>query len=326
MTDTVRIGFVGIGGMAGSHLKSLREIEGTEIVGLCDAVPETAAAAAEEWGGEAYTDHRVMLDEVEVDALYVCVPPFAHTDAEILAARKGIHLFVEKPVVMDLEKGLAVLEEIDRAGVMSSVGYQLRHTPWVQGASRFVEGRAVAMVTANRWGGIPGDENHWWRVFDKSGGQLVEMATHQVDMMRLLAGDVRSVYARYARRVTGDVPNMTVPDVQVVALEFASGAVGYISTSCALTKGGYGSDLKVVLRDMVLEVGSDLKVVPEGAVELEPLAEPDAGIDAAFIQAVQSGDRSSIRCDYREGLKSAAVCIAANESAKSGGPVDCWNG
>ena len=326
MTDTVRIGFVGIGGMAGSHLKSLREIEGTEIVGLCDAVPETAAAAAEEWGGEAYTDHRVMLDEVEVDALYVCVPPFAHTDAEILAARKGIHLFVEKPVVMDLEKGLAVLEEIDRAGVMSSVGYQLRHTPWVQGARKFVDGRDVAMVTANRWGGIPGDENHWWRVFDKSGGQLVEMATHQVDMMRLLAGDVRSVYARYARRVTGDVPNMTVPDVQVVALEFASGAVGYISTSCALTKGGYGSDLKVVLRDMVLEVGSQLKVVPEGAAEIEPLPEQEPGIDAAFVLALRSGDRSSIQCDYREGLKSAAVCIAANQSAKSGRPVDCWNG
>jgi len=324
--DTVRIGFVGTGGMAGSHLKSLHEIEGAEIAGLCDVVPERAAAAAEEWGGRAYTDHRAMLDEVEMDALYVCVPPFAHEDAERLAARRGIHLFVEKPVVMDLEQGLAILEEIDRAGIMSSVGYQLRHTPWVQGAKRFVEGRDIAMVAANRWGGIPGDENHWWRVFDKSGGQLVEMATHQVDMMRLLAGDVRSVYARYARRVTGDVPNMTVPDVQVVALEFASGAVGYISTSCALTRGGYGSDLKVVLRDMVLEVGSQLKVVPEGAAEIEPLAEPGPGIDAAFVQAVRTGDWSSIRCDYREGLKSAAVCIAANQSAQSGCPVDCWNG
>lgn len=324
--DKVGIGFVGTGGMAGSHLKSLQEIEGVEIVGLCDVAPEKAAAAVEEWGGKAYTDYRRMLDEEEMDALYVCVPPFAHTDAEMLAARRGIHLFVEKPVAMDLRKGMAILEEIDRAGVVSSVGYQLRHTPWVQGAKRFVEGRDIAMVTANRWGGIPGDENHWWRVFEKSGGQLVEMATHQVDMMRLLAGDVRSVYARYARRVTGDVPNMTVPDVQVVALEFASGAVGYISTSCALTKGGYGSDLKVVLRDMVLEVGSRLKVVPEGAAEIEPFSEQDAGIDAAFVQALKTGDRSSIRCDYREGLKSAAVCIAANESAASGRPVECWNG
>ena len=67
------------------------------------------------------------------------------------------------------------------------------------------------------------------------------MTTHQVDAMRWLAGDVVEVYARYARRVTDDVPKMTVPDVQVATLEFASGAVGYVSTSCVLTRGGYGS-------------------------------------------------------------------------------------
>ncbi|HZT41562.1 MAG TPA: Gfo/Idh/MocA family oxidoreductase [Chthonomonadaceae bacterium] len=326
MQVKTRAAFVGVGGIANYHLSRLAEIEGVEIVGLCDLIEERAVSAAEKYGGQVYTDYRRMLDEVEMDALYVCVPPDAHSDAEIRAAQKGVHLFVEKPVVMHLETGLPILEAIDKAGVLSCVGYQFRYMPSTQAVRTFLTGREVAMICANRWGNIPGNENHWWRVFAKSGGQLLEMATHQLDAMRWLAGDVKEVCARYAQRATRDLPNVTVPDVQVAVLEFASGAVGYLSTSCALNQGGGLMDLHVILKDMRLEVGNAVRVVPEGAAEIGPLPEPVPSIDQAFIAAVQTGDRSLIRCDYREGLKSAATCIAANESAATGRPVSCWNG
>jgi predicted dehydrogenase len=326
MGEQAKIGFVGTGGIARHHLNQLSAEPDVEIVALCDVVEERAREVAGEFGGEAYGDYRRMLDEVELDALYVCVPPFAHESAEVLAAERGIHLFVEKPVVMHLEQGLEILEAVEKAGILSSVGYSVRYTPGLQAARRFVQDREIAMISANRWGGIPGGEDHWWRVYEKSGGQLLEMATHQVDSMRWLAGDIVEVYARYAQRVTRDLPNMTVPDVQVVAFELASGAVGYISTSCALTQGGGASELRVVLRDMILEVGSELRIRPEGADDPGPLPAEGQNIDAAFVQAIRTGDSSSILCDYREGLKSAAACIAANESAQSGKPVACWNG
>ncbi|HLV81207.1 MAG TPA: Gfo/Idh/MocA family oxidoreductase [Chthonomonadaceae bacterium] len=326
MLETIKVAFVGVGGIANYHLSRLAEIEGVEIAGLCDLIEQRADTAAEKYGGQVYTDYRRMLGEVEMDALYVCVPPYAHSDAEILAAQRGVHLFVEKPVVMRLETGLPILEAIEKAGILSSVGYQFRHVPEMQAVRAFLAGREVAMICANRWGNIPGNENHWWRVFAKSGGQLLEMATHQLDTMRWLAGDVREVCARYAQRATRDLPNVTVPDVQVAVLEFASGAVGYLSTSCALNRGGGLMDLHLILKDMRLEVGQEIRVMPEGAAEIGPLPESVPGIDQAFITAVKTGDRSLIRCDYREGLKSAAACIAANESAATGRPVACWNG
>ncbi len=326
MLEKVRIGFVGVGGIAHSHLGRLQEIEAAEIVGLCDVVQERVEEAAAQFGGAVFVDYERMLGEVEMDALYVCVPPFAHERAEILAAERGIHLFVEKPVVMRLGQGLEILEAVERAGILSSVGYSLRYTAPVQAARAFLGDRQIAMLSANRWSGIPGDENHWWRVYDKSGGQLLEQATHQVDAMRWFGGDIERVYGRYAQRVTGDLPNMTIPDVQVVTLEFASGAVGYIATCCALTQGGGVGGIKVALRDMVLEVGGNLNVIPDGAVEPIVLAESVEGIDAAFVRAVQTGAADAILCDYREGLKSAAACIAANESAASGEVVECWNG
>ncbi|NKB71827.1 MAG: gfo/Idh/MocA family oxidoreductase [Candidatus Latescibacteria bacterium] len=322
----VKIGFVGTGGIAQAHLGRLQEMEEVQIAALCDVVEERVQEAVEKFGGTPYTDYSRLLDEADIDALYVCVPPFAHEEAEVLAARRGVHLFVEKPVVMDLDQGLEILAEVEKAGILSSVGYSLRYRPPWQGARQLLQGRQVALVAANRWGGIPGDDNHWWRVYEKSGGQLVEMATHQIDAMRWLVGDIARVHARYGRQVTDDIANMTIPDAQVVNIEFTSGAVGYISTSCALTQGGGRSDFRVVLRDAVIEVAAEVSVSPAAALDLSELPQEVQDIDAAFVEAVQSGQPGSILCDYREGLKSAAVCLAANQSAASGQPQSCWRG
>jgi predicted dehydrogenase len=320
----VRIGFVGTGGIATHHLEQLRKVEGAQVAALCDVLEARAQEAAGKFGGKSYTDYRKMLDTEALDALYVCIPPFAHSDAEILAARKGVHLFVEKPVVLDVGLGLRINAEIQKAGVMSSVGYSLRYTPAAGAMRAFLHGKTIAMVTSNRWGGVPGTP--WWRVMAQSGGQLVEQTTHQVDLMRYLAGEIVEVHARYAQRVIGDLENATIPDVQVATFQFASGAVGAITTSCALTKGGGQSDLTVVLRDMSVRYGKEVTVSPAGAASIPVSPDPTPDIDASFVRAIQTGDRSLIRSSYEDGLKSAAACLAANESAETGKPVKPWVG
>ena len=240
MPDNVRIGFVGVGGIANNHLGQLQKVEGVEIAALCDINEARVKEMTDKYGGTVYADYRKMIDEVEMDGMYVCVPPFAHDDAEILAAQKGIHLFVEKPVVMKLDKGLEILEAIDKAGVMSAVGHGMRYGGAIQAVRRWVQDKTVAMISAHRWGNMAGGEDHWWRVYEKSGGQLLEMAVHQLDAMRFICGDITEVYARYARRATMDLPNANVPDVQIVALQFADGTVGQISCSCALNNGHSG--------------------------------------------------------------------------------------
>ena len=68
-----------------------------KVVAMCDLVEQRAQEAAKEWNAQVFTDYRAMLNELELDAVYVCIPPFAHEDQEILAAEKGMALFVEKP-------------------------------------------------------------------------------------------------------------------------------------------------------------------------------------------------------------------------------------
>jgi predicted dehydrogenase len=323
MGDQVRVGFVGTGGIAeGFHFPALKEIEGVEIAALYDVSEDRAKEAASTFGGTVYADHRAMLDEANLDALFVCVPPFAHTDAELLAAERKIHLFVEKPVVLDLEQGLEIAEAIQQAGIVSSVGYQLRYTPVAEAARQFLADKQVALVAGNRWGGVPGDEGHWWRVMDRSGGMFHEMATHNMDAIRYVVGDVASVYARYSSTVLGDLPNLSVPDGQVMVMEFRNGATGYFSTSCALTKGGGWASTSFILRDMMLQMSHDSLVIqPEGAAEV---VVPDAvpSIHESFIHAIRTGDRSVIRSDYADALKTSEVTLGANESARTGEPVE----
>jgi predicted dehydrogenase len=148
-----------------------------------------------------------------------------------------------------------------------------------------------------------------------------EMATHNMDLMRYVAGDVTRVQARYSLNALKDVENLTVPDAQVVLLEFKNGASGYFSTSCALTQGGGWSSVDVIARDVMLRIGhGSIAVMPEGAVEVE-LPPQGMNIQQAFIHAIRTGDRSVVRSDYLDALKTSEVTLGANQSAKTGQAV-----
>jgi predicted dehydrogenase len=329
MTETVTLGFVGTGGIARSHLKRLAELEGVRIGAVCDVVEERARATAESYGGTIYTDYRPMLEREKLDGLYICVPPAAHgprddgtPSAEILAAERGVHLFVEKPVCLELEIGVQIRDAIERAGVLSSVGYGMRYQPAAEAMRRFCAGRTVGMVACDRWGGVPGDASHWWRQMAISGGQLHEMATHQLDLIRMLAGEITEVHKREARMVNQDLENFTVPDSEVVSFQLAGGGIGVITTCCAMVNGGGQGRLDLILEGhLLLKYGNPPQVQPEGAAAIEMPSEPIPTIDAAFVDAIRRRDPSPIRSTYADGLKSAAVTIAANQSAREGRPV-----
>jgi predicted dehydrogenase len=325
-SKTVRIGFVGVGGIAQSHLQRLQQIPEAEIVALCDIDEERARSVAAPLGAAVYTDGARLIDTEQLDALYVCVPPHAHGDPsagagqalEVRAARKGLHLFVEKPVNLYLAPAREAARAIREAGVMSQSGYTLRYLPVYMRLQEFLAGKDVGTAHVFRWGGLPGAP--WWRRYDQSGGQLVEMTTHQVDLLRWCMGEVTAVSASYSMgRLFRDRADVTVPDSQAVLLQFQSGASATISTSCATGNAGQGG-LAFVLRDAKLTLqGSELRVEPEEAYALPPAPEDAPGIDASFVRAVATGDRSLLKSPYDDALRSLAVTLAANQSAADGG-------
>ena len=323
MSQPVKVGFVGTGGIANSHLRKLATMENVCIAALCDIAEARVNTAIEAYGGRAYTDYHRMFDEIDLDAVYFCLPPFAHSDAEIIAAEGGLHLFVQKPVVLEFETGVRIAEAIQKSGVISCVGYQGRYSNVATAVRNFLKDKTIGMVACHRWGGIAGGPSHWWRVMEKSGGMLHEQATHQLDMIRYTAGEIVEVYKVDAMKINADQENNTIPDAEVVTLQFESGAVGYISTSAALINGGGGSRTDFIIEGhYILQLSwGDVQIIPDGAATIEVPDGPALSIDEAFIQAIQTGDRSIIRSSYADGLKSAAVTIAANQSSREHRPV-----
>ena len=101
----IRVGFVGTGNITGRHFTALGKLrEQAEVVAVCDVIEERAIAAAQPFGAKVYLSFPQMLAKEQLDALYVCLPPDAHVDQELAAIDRDIHLFVEKPLPLDLTK------------------------------------------------------------------------------------------------------------------------------------------------------------------------------------------------------------------------------
>ena len=317
---TVEVGFIGTGGIANQHLNGLERIADARVTAVFDIARERAEAVARRFNAHVYSSHQELIEKSGIQALYVCLPPFAHEDQEILAARTGIALFVEKPVAISYEKAREVIAAIRASGVLSAAGYHWRYNPLTDRARELLGNRAIGMVHGYWHGGFP--QVPWWRQLNGSGGQFVEQTTHIVDLARYLAGEIIAVHAHYAVRTLGTVENFSVWDTGTVNIEFASGAIGNISNSC-MANLGYTVGLHVICPGLIVEEHSNNLRVLESNKTTEYRSTENAYFleDQAFIKAVATGDASLIRSSYEDAVRSLFVTLAANESAMHGKTV-----
>src|SRR5579872_1214737 len=188
----MKIGFIGVGGVAQPHLQNLSAMEGVSIHSVCDILEERARTVAEKYRAKPYTDYHEILRSETLDACYVCVIPAAHANIEVDLANARLPFYAEKPVHLDLDACQRVIDALEKTGTINSVGYHWRYTSAAKAAKEFVSTRKVSLVEGWWYGGMPGAP--WWRQMKLSGGQLVEQSTHIVDMARYLAGEVQTVY------------------------------------------------------------------------------------------------------------------------------------
>ncbi len=324
MAETVNVGFIGCGGNARGHMTNVtkagtgpeRGSQGTKIVGVCDVVADLAQKAAKDFGATAYTDHRALLDRKDLHAVYISIPVFAHGKPEMDTIERGLPFLVEKPVALNLETARAIEKAVQARDLMTCVGYQLRYTGSADAAREILAGKTVSMVIGKYWCGTGrGPADRWTRQMAKSGGQLLEQATHTIDMMRYLLGEVTEVLACQASRILHEID---CPDTNVVALKFASGALGSLTTSWAFDPRDWSNaNILDILYDANLLHWTGAKVTHTRDAKTTEETRPGQQIDAVFIEAVRTGNRSLIRSDYSDGIKSMAVSLAANESART---------
>jgi predicted dehydrogenase len=315
----VKVGFVGVGGIAGVHLENVSKNSHADIVAVCDIAEESAKKKGLQYNASAYTDLDEMLEKEILDAVFVCVPPFAHGDIEEKIVKRGIHLLVEKPLGLDLETVQKKAKIIKDSGVICGVGYCLRYLDTVAKAKEYLKDKSIAMVRGHYITSfVP---TPWYREMNKSGGQLVEQSTHTLDLMRYLAGEIDNVYANMSLQVLSDIPNMDIPDVTSVNVTFKSGAVGHLDSS--MIQVDHRSGIEILGRDFrVLIDGADLSIVEkDSTITYKSKVDFYQEQDRVFIEAVMKGDPNLLLSNYEDGAKTLAATLASNKSNEIGLPI-----
>ncbi len=155
----LRIGFIGCGWIAQSHVKSFKKQPDVEIVAGCDLVPGKAKAFFEKYGVEGvktdYKDHKEMLDDesLQLDAVTICTYNRQHAAPAIYALEKGLHVLLEKPFTVTLDEAVEVCRAEKKSGKTLSIGFQPRLDANMKMIKKIVESGALGEVYYIQTGG-----------------------------------------------------------------------------------------------------------------------------------------------------------------------------
>ena len=332
--ETIRAAILGAGFMAGVHGRSLSECDGVTLVGICDINEEQAKSCNDALDGSAeiYTDFETMLDTAKPDVLYVCLPPFAHNGQIEMAAARGIHLFMEKPIALTEERAESMLQAAEAAGVVTQVGYHMRFRESVRKMKNLIENGEAGkptLFTGRYWCNMDGST--WWRDQNKSGGQILEQIIHLYDLATSFMGKPVSVSGCVENICHQDRDDYTIEDTSAGMIQFENGSVATIAGSNCAIPGHFFGDYRIVCEKAVLDYkttgqewvtpdqASLLTTAGEEVVteEITETVNPYLEETKHFLECVRNG--SATEAPLSQGLASLKLVQAVIKSAKNGG-------
>src|SRR3954468_17885612 len=191
MGETLRVGVVGAGLIAGCHVRAYTKTAGIDVVAVADTQLSKAEQLAASVGGQACLDRDEVLAP-DTDVISVCRPPSAHADLTVRALEAAQHVLCEKPVALtlaDTQRIQRAAEAGDR-GVM--IGHVSRYEPDHRCAKELVDaGRIgeVAMMAHSMTTALPGwSEGGWLARPEESGGPLLDLSVHSFDYLAWVTG------------------------------------------------------------------------------------------------------------------------------------------
>lgn len=196
---------IGLGKMGIVHTATVRTDPRVNIRALCDNSKFTVQSAKSFIPDvNFYQDYREMLDREPVDVVYIATPTSAHADIASYCAAAGKHVFVEKPLGIDLKEAQEVEKAVQKTRVVSQVGYVCRHAPTFEKAKELLDAGAIGQV--KNFGSVKYSSDvlrkveKSWRFMRKSsgggGGVVNEFACHGVDLLVWIFGEPRGVKAK----------------------------------------------------------------------------------------------------------------------------------
>jgi predicted dehydrogenase len=233
----ISFALVGCGRIAKRHVELLgnNQIPNARLVGACDVVPGKAQALVGLLKIPAFTDMHEMVEKTRPDVLVVLTESGNHARNVLDLAKYGKHFVVEKPMALLLDDVDAMIKACDQAGTKLFVVKQNRFNVPVLKLREALEarrfGKLVMGTVRVRWCRTQEyyDQDAWRGTWKLDGGVLTNQASHHIDLLEWMMGEVESVFARS----TTALVDIEAEDTAVALLKFRNGALGVIEATTA---------------------------------------------------------------------------------------------
>jgi predicted dehydrogenase len=323
--ETLRVGLVGTGWIGADHAAALGRLDGVELAAVCDVDRARAESLAPD-GARVYERWEELLDRERPDALWVCTPPLSHREVAVGALERGVHVYLEKPIARTLDDADAIVAAADRSGAVCAVGYQWHATDVLGDLQRELEGQDVSLLVGHSIG--PTGSRPWFLDRIQGGGNLLERGSHQIDLVRTVAGEVASVQAAASSVLLGQAEGERgdIEDAATLVLHLASGGLATIAV--AWTRQGQPGhySLDVVATEATLRLTLDPEFTLSGVsrgreVGAESAQHPFERSIGRFLDAVRAGDPSGVVCAPADAARTLAVANACERALATGETV-----
>jgi UDP-N-acetyl-2-amino-2-deoxyglucuronate dehydrogenase len=250
---------VGCGRIAKRHseLLGLGKIEDARLVGVCDVIESKAEKIGKQHSVPHFTDMHQMMTSVDADVIVVLTESGNHAKDVIALAQYRKHIIVEKPMALRLSDADAMIEACDKAGVKLFVVKQNRFNVPVVKLREAIEqkrfGKLVLGTVRVRWCRDQSyyDQDPWRGTWALDGGVLTNQASHHIDLLEWMLGDVESVFAKS----TTALVKIEAEDTAVVTLKFKNGALGIIEATTAVRPKDLEGSISVLGELGTVEIG-----------------------------------------------------------------------
>jgi len=239
---------VGAGRVGKNHSRAItRHVTGGKIVALVDPMESVRKDTSKEFSVEKhFASLEEAFEKVDFDAVIITTPTPTHLSLAVQAAEQGKHVFLEKPMALNLEECDGIMNATNQNNVILQVGFMRRFDPEFVAAAQRIEAGEIGtpmVIKSNTHG--PGLPPAWACDLRTSNGMLAEVNSHDWDTVRWLMGsNYERVYTEVAN-FKGAAYNVNSPnfyDNVLVNIKFESGGLGSISGICPC---GYGYDARV---------------------------------------------------------------------------------
>jgi predicted dehydrogenase len=333
---TLGIGIVGLGWVAGEHIKAFKANPHCQVVALSShdhARAAEMAALHDLPDARLYSDYQELLKDPAVDAVAVCSMNHLHVEQGVAAAEAGKHVLIEKPIALD-RRGLQRLRRaIEKSGVKSQGGFELNWGGYFQTIQRMIDQDFFGKIHYAECDYFSGNWEKWYSGYGwvktkaKGGSALAAAGCHAIDALRqFMRSDPVEVFAysgNYTRVMEWD-------PVIATLIRFKNGAIGKVG--CTL-EGNVKYTFNVRLHGAKGTLINDRFLSQHLDPGLEgwahfPTTLPDTpevthhpfpGEIDDFVDAIVN-DRQA-KLDIREDSKTYDIMFGAEESARAGRPV-----